>query len=285
MSSHYSKDEVWASARFIWENTPNITDRELIEQLKTGYGNASPKSSGTISKRRKKENWYRNNLVQNCKKDMDLEVNSDRSKLKWKQKQQNNHSISSKTNKAQNIESDMKLEAAGSKIEEIVESVVVDTQGRAKIIKDTRRRFNNLGKIFDQALTAALSLQGHANAASDDPKVNEQVQRALLLSESLSDTVGSLAKSLKIIAEVEMPLCGITADDFKQSDKERRLGALAALGTINEQEQAERARSMPQLYARLSELEELDRSRDFSADNSNTPLSLDNNTVDYTVVD
>lgn len=263
MSSHYSKDEVWASARFIWENTPHITDRELIEQLKTGYGNASPKSSGTISKRRKKENWVKNSLVQTSKKDMDLEANSDGSKPEWKQKPRNTHLISSKTNKAQNLESDTELEAAGSKIEGIVESVVIDAQGRAKIIKNTRRRFDNLGQLFDQALAAALSLQGYADAASEDPEAGEQVQKALLLSESLSDTVGNLAKSLKIIAEVEMPLCGITADDFKQSDQDRRLNALAALGDIHGQEEAARARLIPQLHARLLEIEKTAESEDF----------------------
>lgn len=285
MSSHYSKDEVWASARFIWENTPNITDRELIEQLKTGYGNAAPKSSGTISKRRKKENWDKNSLVQTSKQDMDLEANSDGSKPEWKQKPQNNHLISSKTNKAQNLESDTELEAAGSKIEGIVESVVIDAQGRAKIIKNTRRRFDNLGQLFDQALTAALSLQGYANAASEDPEAGEQVQKALLLSESLSDTVGNLAKSLKIIAEVEMPLCGITADDFKQSDQDRRLNALAALGNIHEQEQAARERLIPQLHARLLEIEKTAESEDFSIQYNDQPPQIQSDVVDYTALD
>ena len=263
MSSHYSKDEVWASARFIWENTPNITDRELIEQLNTGYGNAAPKSSGTISKRRKKESWVKNSLVQSSKKDMDLEANSDGSKPEWKQKPQSNHLISSKTNKAENLESDTELEAAGSKIEGIVESVVIDAQGRAKIIKNTRRRFDNLGQLFDQALTAALSLQGYVNAASEDLEAGEQIQKALLLSESLSDTVGNLAKSLKIIAEVEMPLCGITADDFKQSDQDRRLNALASLSDIHEQEQAARERLIPQLHARLIKITDIDLNDNF----------------------
>ena len=285
MSSHYSKDEVWASARFIWENTPNLTDRELIEQLKTGYGNAAPKSSGTISKRRKKENWDKNSLVQTSKKDMDLEANSDGSKPEWKQKPQNTHLIPSKTNKAENLESDTELEAAGSKIEGIVESVVIDAQGRAKIIKNTRSRFDNLGQLFDQALTAALSLQGYANAASEDPEASEQFQKTLLLSESLSDTVGNLAKSLKIIAEVEMPLCGITSDDFKQSDQDRRLNALAALGDIHEQEQAARARLIPELHARLLEIEKTAESEDFGIQYNDQQPQIQSDVVDYTALD
>ena len=285
MSSHYSKDEVWASARFIWENTPNITDRELIEQLNTGYGNAAPKSSGTISKRRKKENWVKNSLVQTSKKDMDLEANSDGSKPEWKQKPQNTHLIPSKTNKAENLESDTELEAAGSKIEGIVESVVIDAQGRAKIIKNTRRRFDNLGQLFDQALTVALSLQGYADAASEDPEAGEQVQKALLLSESLSSTVGNLAKSLKIIAEVEMPLCGITADDFKQSDQDRRLNALAALGDIHEQEEAARARLIPQLHARLLGIEKTAESEDFGIQYNDQQPQIQSDVVDYTALD
>ena len=48
--------------------------------------------------------------------------------------------------------------------------MVIDAQGRAKIIKNTRRRFDNLGQLFDQALAAALSLQGYADAASEDPE-------------------------------------------------------------------------------------------------------------------
>lgn len=275
MSSHYSKNEVWASARFIWENTPHITDRELIEQLKTGYGNAAPKSSGTISKRRKKENWIKNSLVQTSKKVMSLETNSDGSKPEWKQNSQNNSLISSKTNKAENLESDTELEAAGSKIEGIVKDVVIDAQGRAKIIKNTRRRFDNLGQLFDQALTAALSLQGYAEAANKNPDADEQVKKALLLSESLADTVGNLAKSLKIIAEIEMPLCGITAEDFKQSDQDRRLNALTALGDIHAQEQAARERLIPELHARLLEIEKTEESKDFGIDSDN---------VDYTTV-
>ena len=285
MSSHYSKDEVWASARFIWENTPHITDRELIEQLKTGYGNAAPKSSGTISKRRKKDNWVKNSLVQTSKKEGELEVNSDGSRPDWKQKPQNTHLIASKTNKAQNLETDTELEAAGSKIEGIVESVVIDAQGRAKIIKNTRRRFDNLGQLFDQALTAALSLQGYANAADEDPEAGEQVQKALLLSESLSDTVGNLAKSLKIIAEVEMPLCGITSDDFKQSDQDRRLNALAALDDIHEQEQAARARLIPQLHARLLEIEKTAESEDFGIQYNDQQPQIQSDVVDYTALD
>ena len=265
MSSYYSKDEVWAAARFIWENTPRITDRELIEQLQTSYGLAAPKSSGTISKRRRKESWDKNSLVQSSRKEVNQEPNNNGSKSKWKQKLQNDHSTLSETNKAQNLEPDTELEAAGSKVEGIVESVVINTQGRTKIINNTRRRFDNFGQLFDQALAAALSLQGHTDVANDNSEANEQLQKALLLSESLSSTVGNLAKSLKIIAEVEMPLCGITADDFKQSDKDRRLHSLDALGDIHEQEEAARARLIPQLHARLQRIQDIEASDDFSA--------------------
>ena len=285
MSSHYSKDEVWASARFVWENTPHITDRELVEQLQTEYGNAAPKSSGTISKRRKKESWNKNSLVQNSEKDSPLVTNSDGSKSKRNQKPQNKYSNSSNTNKAKNLESNTDLEAVGSKINEIVENVVIDTQGRAKIIKNTRRRFDNLGQLFDQALDAALSLEGYADAAGEDSKAGEQAQKALLLSESLSSTVGSLAKSLKIIAEVEMPLCGITADDFKQSDQDRRLNALAELGDIHEQEQAARERLLPQLHARLLRIQEIENSSNFGVQHNDQPPQIDDDVVDYTSVD
>lgn len=56
-------DDVWKVARFIWENTDKITDRDLVKQLEESHGEYAPKSSGSISKRRNKEGWVKNKLI------------------------------------------------------------------------------------------------------------------------------------------------------------------------------------------------------------------------------
>lgn len=313
MSDQSLKDEIWAAAKLIWENTPQITDRELLDQLQTTYGNSAPKSSGSVSKRRKKEAWTKQSLVKSPKNGLKTEREGAGSKQSRKQESQNNILIPSKTNKAQNMESEGEVEAAGSRIGEIADNVVIDAKGRAAIIVKTRRRFGNLGGLFDQALAITLSIPELADEAArieqevlageyganfeigeNDKKepiaeveaAAQRLQRAMVLSKSLTETTTSLAIALKTISEVEMPLCGITADDFKQSDQDRRLGALAALGDIDQKEREARERLKPMLHERLKRIIDTEASADFGLDDEGNEGGDDDiDDIDYTSVD
>ena len=312
MAKIYSKDEIWAAAKFIWENTPEITDLEMVDQLYTAYGSAAPKSGGTISKRRRKESWTKINLVKQVKDSAKTGLKRDGIATKRNQESRDSNSIPSKTNKAQNSELDAELESAGLKISEITESVVIDAQGRAAIINKTRLRYANLGKLFDQATGITLSIvdladeaqraeketlagnygadfqigendDSESDAASEAEFAIEKLKRALMLSKSLSDTTTSLAIALKTISEVELPLCGITPEDFSQSDQERRLGALEALGDINAEEEEARARLKAELDDRLEWIKETANSGDFGR--TPEPDDDDIEEIDYTQVD
>ncbi|WP_394211117.1 hypothetical protein [Psychrobacter piscatorii] len=313
MSDRYSKDEIWAAAKLIWENTPQITDRELLDQLQTTYGNSAPKSSGSVSKRRRKEAWTKQSLVKSPKNSLKTQEEDAGSKQSRKQESQNSTLIPSKTNKAQNRESKEEVEAAGSRIGEIADNVVIDAKGRAAIIVKTRRRYANLGGLFDQALAITLSIPELADEAArieqealageyganfeiggKDKKepiaeveaAAQKLQQAMVLSKSLTETTTSLAMALKTISEVEMPLCGITADDFKQSDQDRRLGALAALGDINQKEREARERLQPELHERLNRIKAAEASADFGLDDEGNEGAADDiDEVDYTDVD
>lgn len=312
MTDQVSWNEIWAAAKLIWENTPEITDRELLDQLQATYGSSAPKSSGSVSKRRKKEAWTKQSLVKQPKNTLKTESEGEGSKKSRKQESQNDVLIPSKTNKAQNTHFEREAEAAGSKIGEITDNVVIDAQGRAAIIVKTRRRFANLGKLLDTALDITLSipelsdeadrveqaaLAGNygadfeigENADKADPVAEveaaaKRVQKAMVLSKALTDTTTSLAIALKTISEVEMPLCGITPDDFKQSDQDRRLGALAALGDIDKTEREARERLKPQLHERLKRIMEAEASADFGLDDDHGDHD-DIDDIDYTEVD
>ena len=308
--------DVWEAARMIWENTISITDRELIEQLEVAFGESAPKSSGTISKRRKKESWQKNNLVKAIKKGPKKgpkqEAREDGSKQNRKQNAQKNSLIPTKTNKAQNMESSASLEAKKDKIDDISESIVVDAAARAKVIKKYRKRYFNLGEVFDQALEVTLSIKGlvddaariesealegrygasfeigeNAPDSKDDVAevelANEKVKKAMVLSKTLTDTTAGLAMALKMISEVDMPMLGITADDFKQSEQDRRLGALAALGDIDDKQREARDRLLPELYERLADVIELEASPNFGTDYDDDDNEAEE--VDYTAVD
>ena len=105
----------------------------------------------------------------------------------------------------------------------------------------------------------------------------------MVLSKSLTDTTASLAAALKMISEVDMPMLGITADDFKQSEQDRRLGALAALGDIDDKEREARERLVPELHARLLEIMDVEASPSFGAEYKDDPDEAEG--IDYTDVE
>ena len=310
-------DDVWSAARLIWENTVKITDSELIEQLRANFGDDAPKSTGTISKRRSKYKWKKNTLAEATKRQSEQGEGGNKNRNNRNNKSLNNSNIPSKTNKAQKGNNPSSLEVKGGIIDDILDNVVIDAKGRAIIIKKYRQRYKKLGDLFDQSLDVTLGIVDLVEAANEaeaevmraasdahygvnfeigeakkdvDADIlakaelaNQRVKEAMTLSNALTNTTTSLAIALKTISEVDMPMLGITADDFKQSEQDRRLGALAALGDIDDKEREARARLVPELHARLSEIMDVEASPSFGAEYKDDPDEAED--VDYTAVD
>lgn len=303
-------DDVWEAAQLIWENTPKITDSEIIEQLTVAFGDDAPKSTGTVSKRRSKYKWKKNTLAAATKRQAKQSESGNKNRNNRNNKSRNNSNIPSKTNKAQNRNNSTALEAKNGIIDDIFDNVVIDAKGRAAIIQKYRRRYKNLGDLFDQALDITLSIKdladdvtraeeaalignyganfeigenADAEPSSEVEIAAQRVQKAMVLSKSLTDTTTSLAIALKAISEVDMPMLGITADDFKQSEQDRRLGALAALGNIDEKERQAREQKLPELHARLNEIMAVEASPSFGAEYKDDPDEAEE--VDFTDVE
>lgn len=301
-------DDMWLAARLIWENTIKITDAELIEQLTIKFKDEIPKSTGTISKRRKKEKWAKNTLAEAGKR---VEAQSNTAPV-GNNSGGKKKNIPPKTNKAQKVEKSGDQEERKGIIDGIMNDVVLDAKGRAAIIHKYRRRYVKVGELFDQAIEVTASIKTQADAIemmqnellNDDSYggefeigengqmteeiqkeselAMEKVQKSIVLSKTLTDTAVSLAMGLKMLSEVDMPMCGITAEDFKESAQDRRLGALAALGDINAKEREARERLKPELFERLRRIEATEESADFGLDDEGND---DIDEVDYTDVD
>lgn len=302
-------DDMWVAARLIWENTMKITDADLIEQLEVKFKDDVPKSTGTISKRRKKEKWVKNTLAEAGKRVKAQETTAPtRNNLSRKKK-----NIPPKTNKAQKVEKSGAQEEKKGIIDGIMNDVVLDAKGRASIIHKYRRRYIKAGELFDQALEITLGIKKQADEVDqlrdalleeaeshggdfeigENGKVIEELekkaqlamekaQKSMVLSKALTDTALSLATGLKMLSEVDMPMCGITAEDFKESAQVRRLGALEALGDIHSEEQEARERLKAELDDRLEWIKETANSGDFGR----TPEPGDDvEDIDYTAVD
>ena len=269
--------DMWDVARFLWENTRKITDTDIIAQLEVEFGDKAPRSNGTISKRRKKEEWKKNSLPEASKRKK-KEEESAKTRKNSKEKTSN---ILPKTNKAQTLEKSSYLEEKKADINGVIDNVVMGVKDRAAIIVKTCKRWRLVGEIADQTTILSLGLVDMANDSDADP---EEIQKTLVLTSALSNTLDTLTRSLKTISEVELPLCGITPEDFSQSDQDRRLGALEALGDIDGQEREARDRLKAELDDRLEWIKETASSGDFGR----TPEPDDDDDIeeiDYTQVD
>ncbi|WP_198331412.1 hypothetical protein [Psychrobacter aquimaris] len=268
--------DMWEVARLLWENTNKITDADIITQLEVEFGNEVPKSTGTISKRRKKEEWQKNTLPAAAKRKKTQEE-SGKNRKNSKPKTSNNLP---KTNKAQTVEESPHLEEKKALVDGIMDNVVMSAKQRAAIIVKHRKRWKKQGDIQDNVVSLSLSLLDDLDDKDADP---ETIQKKIAVINILANALDVTTRASKTISEVELPLCGITPEDFSQSDQDRRLGALEALGDIDGQEREARDRLKAELDDRLEWIKETASSGDFGR----TPEPDDDGIeeIDYTQVD
>ncbi|WP_440464362.1 hypothetical protein [Psychrobacter sp. ASPA161_6] len=277
-------DDVWDAIKLLWENTPEITYDEIRDYLTPTYGDEVPKSNGSMSKRKSKEKWVKRNPLKLPKKE-EIKGNK-QAKSKGNSPKKGNPpskeitNISRKTNKAQKREISPAQEMLNGKLEEITDNVVMSAKERATIIVKHRKRWRTQGDIQDNLTSLALSLLDDLEDIDADP---ETIQKKIAVINILANTLDVSTRSAKIISEVELPLCGITPEDFSQSDQERRLGALEALGDINAEEEAARTRLKAELDDRLEWIKETANSGDFGR--TPEPDNDDVEDIDYTAVD
>lgn len=222
-------DEVWIVARAIWEVTPVITLQELAELLQEAFGTAPSQSA--IHRKIKQQGWQ-----------------------KKSPKLQTNARVEKQNNKVA-ILTDETVE----KIEQQMESLVLDAHARKQIILKHRRRIKQLGELQDDTIGTLQSLHG-----LDRDLDSEAIKTNIVVADAISRTLDKLTGVQKTLFEQEMLVCGITSDDFMQSEQERRMQSLDKLGDLNDQEKQARADKVPQLMQRLLEFEQLEHTPDES---------------------
>jgi hypothetical protein len=278
-------DDVWESAKMLWENTPEITYDEIIDILQPIHGDSAPKSKGSISKRKSKERWVKRNPLKMPRKE---ETKGNKAaKTSGNRRKSGNLSaqeitnVSTKTNKAQKREISPIQETLNGKLEQIIDTVVLSAKDRAATIVKHRKRWKAQGNIQDNVVTLALGLLDDLEDINADP---ETIQKKIAVINILANTLDVTTRAGKIISEVELPLCGITPEDFKQSEQERRLGALESLGNISQEETVARERLTAELQDRMRWIEDTASSSDFGK-SQELDDDEDIEDIDYTHVD
>lgn len=284
MSVKNIPDEVWQVARAVWENTPDISYEDLLNQLKDLFGDKAPTSKSTLANRIKKENWVKASLVREPVKMSEARLDKITSNIEQKTtKHEKQDDQNNKDKSGQNLEVYRTINA---EIDATKENVVMSVKERSKIILKHRRRLHNAGVLEDAILAMSIDvansvLNPELNSVSVEPtesgddfqfyegEEESPISRKLNVIKSLSNVLTNVTTAQKVIAEQEMPMCGITPDDFQQSEQDRRLGLLKSLEGIDEEERIARARLQKELLERMQVITQLEHDPDFFGGDDN----------------
>lgn len=257
--------DVWETARTIWENS-HISYADLLDKLVELFGDDAPKSKGTISKRAKKEHWKKRKIMPKSKKSGGKNGNGGNDVCQNGNVLSENVKKSSKNNNVEignggNDGNDLTVwQETQQKIHQEAEKLVLSAKQKSAIIFKHRKRVRDLGRLQDGTVAVLDTL--HAL----DPELDgEMIARTITIAETLSRTTKQLSDTQKVLFEQEMIASGITLDDFKQSEQERRLESLQMLEGIHEEERLARERQLPMLQKRLAEFERLELGGDLDS--------------------
>lgn len=252
-------DDMWEAARVIWENTPSMSDRDLLTRLQELYDDKAPKTHSAITRRRNKEKWVKKTKITHHSS---TKKQAPRKKPSTKKEENTSQSLDNtgENNKENDSENQAPPGTTLTVWQEVEEKVIKEAtklalsiEEKAQIIMKHRKRLAHLGELQENTIGVVNSLYGL------DPKFDgDEIVQTIQIAETLSKTLKQLTDSQKVIAEQEMPLSGITPDDFHQSESEKRQASIEAMAGIAEQERMNRQAKLPALMARLKELENMD---------------------------
>lgn len=257
-------DDVWEAARIIWENTPKISDRELLERLIETFGKRAPTSHTTIGRKRKSQKWVKKAGLDAPKKDTQTKKKRTKNAPKARATKAQNNNNTSKNNKehdnapSQENKSDnapkqgalILWQHTEDKIKTEAERIILDAKEKAKIVLKHRRRISQLGALQETVLDTLNNLQ-HLDPEFD----GEKVAQVLGISDASARVLRALTDSQESIFKQEMTVCGITMADFEMSEQDRRMAGLAALEGIADEEAQMRQTLKAELTERLAQIE------------------------------
>lgn len=247
---------MWEGARVIWENTPSMSDRDLLARLQEVYGDKAPKTHSAITRRRNKEKWVKKSST----RAKSSTTSRHQKKFPSTKKSDDDPETLDNTDKNNKETQSTKQAPAGTtltvwqeteeKILKEVERLTLDAEQKKAIILKHRKRLRQLGELQDSTIDTVNTLYGL------DPKHNgDEIVQTITIAEVLSKTLKQLTDSQKTIAEQELPLCGITPEDFSQSEQEKRMQSLEALSYIDEEQRVMRQAKQLEMRERLKEFE------------------------------
>lgn len=262
VSNESLPDDMWAAAKLIWETTPDISYSDLIDQLRDVFGDEAPKSKSSISYRIKKDGWVKKKVL---KKPSANKKTAERRRTPAERIAGKIEQTVQKNNKVDDGLVVQACRTAEQNIEQVAERLVMSAEQRAERIITHRKRLRRLGILQDAITDIAIELSetDFDYLPPDDEEGGDSITKKLVMASELSKVLDKLTSSQKATAEMEFPICGITPEDFSQSDRDRRLGSLEALAGIQEEEDSMRDELHRKLQDRMARVEQFESDPDF----------------------
>lgn len=262
VSNESLPDDMWAAAKLIWETTPDISYSDLIDQLRDVFGDEAPKSKSSISYRIKKDGWVKKKVL---KKPSANKKTAERRRTPAERIAGKIEQTVQKNNKVDDGLVVQACRTAEQNIEQVAERLVMSAEQRAERIITHRKRLRRLGILQDAITDIAIELSetDFDYLPPDDEEGGDSITKKLVMASELSKVLDKLTSSQKATAEMEFPICGITPEDFSQSDRDRRLGSLEALAGIQEEEDSMRDELHRKLQDRMVRVEQFESDPDF----------------------
>lgn len=262
VSNESLPDDMWAAAKLIWETTPDISYSDLIDQLRDVFGDEAPKSKSSISYRIKKDGWVKKKVL---KKPSANKKTAERRRTPAERIAGKIEQTVQKNNKVDDGLVVQACRTAEQNIEQVAERLVMSAEQRAERIITHRKRLRRLGILQDAITDIAIELSetDFDYLPPDDEEGGDSITKKLVMASELSKVLDKLTSSQKATAEMEFPICGITPEDFSQSDRDRRLDSLEALAGIQEEEEAMRDELHRKLQDRMARVEQFESDPDF----------------------
>lgn len=264
-------ENVWEGARVLWENSSNLTDRELYERLKVIYGDDAPKSHTTIGRRRKKENWQRKFTLEDEKapdEEIDAPKNAPNkkkttnSRTKKPRKNAENDDNSSKNNResedAPSENSRTKNNAEIILWREVEEKVYNEARKVLLTQEQKNKKIFELQDLLNDGIVMAQSHNALTNRLAEVLGVDDEATKQVaVISESYGRNTGMYISNLESIMKMAFTVFGIKMQDFEISEQDRRMEGMKALDGIYEEAQRKRDELQQAMQKRLPEFENL----------------------------
>lgn len=215
---------VWFLLREIWRAVPKIGWVDLCKIVAEATQMATP-SPDSVRKKCTQEKWEKNIRAYCQKADSTLEKEKCQllSELheEYEKLQRDSSTNQGRINGGQ-------LPALASSVftSDVLNNVAYENRKTITVLREHRMRAGKIGQLLDNAMDWMYEAKEAVLADGQTPEQMEKAQKQFKLLEVMAEKIEGFSRTHKNLMQIDFLLYGINVDDTRDSDSEKRLGAI-----------------------------------------------------------